>query len=263
VTTIKALVAAIAVVMTASIATPSNAEPICRVADPTPTPLNVRTSPNGRIVGTLRNGDEITVLDRTMDRKRQGWVYVGRSEDRSPIGWVYREYIDCHSTDPTPTASGQTGCRVTDPTPTPLNVRTTPNGRIVGTLDNNVLVSVLDRSVDDRGRSWVYVGRSEDRSPIGWVYREYIDCPEPHVKVINDFTCTGKLGPYSAGIADRSIGGGDSMCYFVSQSAVGRSILNTCTVGSNCRVVGTVKNDQDGGDWSPIITDIVSVRKQR
>jgi hypothetical protein len=28
----------------------------------------------------------------TMDRKRQGWVYAGRSEDRSPIGWVYREY---------------------------------------------------------------------------------------------------------------------------------------------------------------------------
>jgi hypothetical protein len=48
----------------------------------------------------------------------------------------------------TPSPSGdkaETLCRVVDPTTTPLNVRTTPNGRIVGTLENGAMVSVLDR----------------------------------------------------------------------------------------------------------------------
>ena len=63
-------------------------------------------------------------------------------------------------------------CRVSDPNP-PLNVRTTPNGSIVGTLSNGTLVTVLDYSPN---KPWVYVGRYEDRFPIGWVYREYLDC---------------------------------------------------------------------------------------
>src|SRR5262245_35467657 len=63
-----------------------------------------------------------------------------------------------------------------DPTGTPLNVRTTPNGNIVGTLSNGTLVNILDRPSNVRGRTWVYVGRYEDRVPIGWVYRDYLDC---------------------------------------------------------------------------------------
>jgi hypothetical protein len=83
----------------------------------------------------------------------------------------------------------------------------------------------------------------------------------PHTKVIQRFTCSGAVGNYFAGIADRSIGRGDSMCYFVSQSDVGRRILKICTVGTSCQVVGTVINDQDAGDWSPIITDINKIEK--
>jgi uncharacterized protein len=63
-------------------------------------------------------------------------------------------------------------CRVSDPNP-PLNIRTTPNGSIVGTLPNGTLVAVLDYSAN---RLWVFVGRYEDWSPIGWVYGEYLDC---------------------------------------------------------------------------------------
>jgi hypothetical protein len=81
----------------------------------------------------------------------------------------------------------------------------------------------------------------------------------PHTKIIHNFKCSGKVGDYFAGIADHSIGGGDSMCYFVSQSDIGRRILKVCIVGSNCRVLGTVTNDDDAGDWSPIITDIIKV----
>jgi S1-C subfamily serine protease len=37
-------------------------------------------------------------------------------------------------------------------------------------------VKILDRPSDVRGRTWVYVGRYEDRVPIGWIYRDYLDC---------------------------------------------------------------------------------------
>jgi hypothetical protein len=66
-------------------------------------------------------------------------------------------------------------CQVSDPSGTPLNVRATPNGNKVGTLNNDDLVTILDQASDRAGKAWVYVGR-EDRSPIGWVYRDYIRC---------------------------------------------------------------------------------------
>jgi Bacterial SH3 domain len=73
-------------------------------------------------------------------------------------------------------ASAQQRCRVMDPTGTPLNVRTSPNGTIVGALRNGVLVSVIDRTVDGRGRPWVYIAHRASRRPIGWVFREFIAC---------------------------------------------------------------------------------------
>ena len=51
------------------------------------------------------------------------------------------------------------------------------------------------------------------------------------------------------------------MCHFISQSDVGRRILKICSVGTNCQVMGTVVNDQDAGDWSPINTDIIKIEK--
>jgi uncharacterized protein len=63
-------------------------------------------------------------------------------------------------------------CNVLDPE-SPLNVRTTPNGSIVGSLSNGTGVVVLDYDAD---KTWAFVGRSEDRSPVGWVYTKYLDC---------------------------------------------------------------------------------------
>jgi hypothetical protein len=169
----------------------------------------------------------------------------------------------------------QSPCKVMDPTGTPLNVRASPNGHIVGTLQNGVQVSVLDRAVDRKKQAWVYVGHSEDQSPIGWVYRDFIACKsngtasqragveQSHIKVFEHFTCSGTVGTYSTGIADRSIGSGDSMCYFISESVVGRRILSTCGIGLSCRVLGTVKNDNDAGDWSPTIVDVIALIRQR
>jgi hypothetical protein len=71
----------------------------CEVMDPTGTPLNVRTSPNGHIVGTLQNGVQVSVLDRAVDRKKQAWVYVGYPEnqsDRLGISRLYRLQLKRH-----------------------------------------------------------------------------------------------------------------------------------------------------------------------
>jgi hypothetical protein len=75
----------------------SFAQGLCEIMDPTGTPLNVRATPNGHIVGTLQNVVQVSVLGRAVDRKKQTWVYVGHSEDQSPIGWIYREFIACKS----------------------------------------------------------------------------------------------------------------------------------------------------------------------
>ncbi len=65
-------------------------------------------------------------------------------------------------------------CRVTDPTGTPLNVR---NGdmRIVGTLDNGLIVIARRYGEDAQGKPWAFV-ETPDGHPIGWVYREFISC---------------------------------------------------------------------------------------
>jgi hypothetical protein len=74
------------------LATPALAD--CVVADPTPTPLNVRSAPNGRVVGTLSNGQSVHIVDRTVDAEGRDWVYVGYSA-RDPIGWVFRDFVVC------------------------------------------------------------------------------------------------------------------------------------------------------------------------
>jgi hypothetical protein len=43
------------------IAVTASAHAECIVADPTPTPLNARTVPNGRIIATLDNGHVVTM----------------------------------------------------------------------------------------------------------------------------------------------------------------------------------------------------------
>jgi hypothetical protein len=86
-------------------ATPSSSpESQCRVADPTSTLLNVRTTPGGHVVETLANGSLVTILDQTSVRGRI-WVYIGLLPERDelaegdkrivPTGWVYRDYLDC------------------------------------------------------------------------------------------------------------------------------------------------------------------------
>ena len=66
----------------------------CVIADPTSTPLNVRSSPHGTIVGTVANGSRARILDQAKDRGGEPWVYIADASAR-PLGWVVRNYIVC------------------------------------------------------------------------------------------------------------------------------------------------------------------------
>ena len=73
-------------------------------------------------------------------------------------------------------AIAQQRCRVMDPTGTPLNVRETVGGRVVGQLPNGRLVSRAEVVRDARGRAWAFIHDPRSGDPIGWVFREFIAC---------------------------------------------------------------------------------------
>jgi hypothetical protein len=70
----------------------------CRVMDPTGTPLNVRTSPDGRIVGNLPNDMLVTVIDHANrpDRQVVALYYISKFSDGKPVGWVFRDFVSCN-----------------------------------------------------------------------------------------------------------------------------------------------------------------------
>jgi uncharacterized protein YraI len=64
----------------------------CLVDDPTGTPLNVRSAPNGSILTTLPNGSRIEVVDE-MRIGTKHWVFISRQGER--LGWVFGAYVVC------------------------------------------------------------------------------------------------------------------------------------------------------------------------
>ncbi len=78
---------------------PAKAEKVCQVTDPTGTPLNVRNKPNGRIINTLSNGDEVYIIKTINDGENRSWAKVSgydKGEHRA-LGWVFREFISCYN----------------------------------------------------------------------------------------------------------------------------------------------------------------------
>lgn len=65
------------------------------MTDPTGTPLNVRASPNGRIIGTLANGTYVAILENRNAANGKPWVRVETYDTKKPIGWVFREFVSC------------------------------------------------------------------------------------------------------------------------------------------------------------------------
>ena len=90
------------VVMTPAVPHP---DPQCTISDDDP-PTNVRTQPNGLIIGNLHNGDAIRIVDQTRALMPGRWpvgglwdfVFVAGEGGglNSPYGWVYDELVRCH-----------------------------------------------------------------------------------------------------------------------------------------------------------------------
>ncbi|MBL8587609.1 MAG: SH3 domain-containing protein [Methylobacteriaceae bacterium] len=74
---------------------PLQAGELCRVADPTGTPLNVRTAPNFKIVGALRNGTRVEILQVVRGDDGKQWAFIADAADGRAHGWVFRSYLDC------------------------------------------------------------------------------------------------------------------------------------------------------------------------
>jgi len=76
------------------------------------------------------------------------------------------------------TASAQTSdrCKIVDPTGTPLNLRATPGGAVIGTIANGQIINYVKDEDDARGRTWVLISRRAGSTAMGWVYREFIAC---------------------------------------------------------------------------------------
>jgi hypothetical protein len=69
----------------------------CIVVDPTGTTLNIRPSPNGKIVATARKGTRIQVFegDEKYDSQNRAWYSVALPTSSAPDGYALAEYIRC------------------------------------------------------------------------------------------------------------------------------------------------------------------------
>jgi hypothetical protein len=69
-------------------------------------------------------------------------------------------------------------CKVDDSSGTPLNVRATPNGKVINALKNGRVVDIIESKDDDQGRSWVKIGGSYKGKyrTWGWVLHEFVSC---------------------------------------------------------------------------------------
>ena len=171
---LRTLVTAAALALVPAFAVPAwacDGPPVCTVVDPTGTPLNVRSGPNGKILSTLRKGSKVEVVDHT-EHKGKRWARVAKYQEAT-YGWVFEAYLKCSK----PKDDAVPVCTVTDPTGTPLNVRAEPGGEIVGSWTNGIVVRQFERKMH-KGKPWVAVERTAEDNTVGWVFDPYLKCEE-------------------------------------------------------------------------------------
>ena len=115
-------------------------------------PLNVRSTPNGRIVGTVPNGSIVNAARGSVLEGGYNWVEI------APNRWVASEFIVYALSEAIVSTDGA-----------PLNVRSTPNGRLTDALPNDTPVYVFSNGTEVGGYSWVQIGLNR------WVAEEFLD----------------------------------------------------------------------------------------
>ena len=116
------------------------------------TPLNVRSAPNGRIIGTVANGTIVNAANNAVTAGGYHWVEI------APSRWVAAEFLVRAFNEATVHTNG-----------TPLNVRSTPNGRLVDALPDETPVYVFSNAIKAGSYAWVQIG------PNRWVAEEFLD----------------------------------------------------------------------------------------
>ena len=151
----------------------------CIIADPSDTSLNVRETPNGKVINRLRNGRKVVIQSKRNDAKGRPWgyatgLYKGRNRN---WGWVFMQSVNCGRVAQR-SVSGGKKCVINDITDTSLNVRERPNGKVINRLRNGRQVSIIKTSNDSKGRPWGYaVGQYKGQNRNwGWVFMEGVQC---------------------------------------------------------------------------------------
>ena len=90
----RVLITAIALLFCVNLAAAATGDR-CKVTDPTGTPLNGRSGPNGKITGTLANGALVSITEYADDANGKPWVDVADYKTKKVIGWVFREFVSC------------------------------------------------------------------------------------------------------------------------------------------------------------------------
>ncbi len=126
--------------------------------DPDPRGLNVRAAPkNGKVLGTLPSGTEVTLLEA-----REGWVRVGSAwnaeqEERSdwPSGWVHGRLLSTYLKTPEeygPTTVPKLRTRAANDSPaTPIDWRAAPRIEVIGCRGAFLEVSIRKGEQEQRG----------------------------------------------------------------------------------------------------------------
>ena len=72
----------------------------CMVIDDSGTPLNVRATPNGRILGGLLYGHSVEVVEVSLSRNGRYWSRINANNPIYRSGWVLSALIDCETVGP-------------------------------------------------------------------------------------------------------------------------------------------------------------------
>ncbi|WP_017717598.1 SH3 domain-containing protein [Kamptonema formosum] len=127
-----------------------------KVYDAKDTYVNLRETPNGRVMMPLNNGSTVRVYGRA-----GGWSWVQYPAARTG-GYVYSQLlVPCTGT-----------CMVVaDPNDTYVNMRQTPNGRVVAQISNGTRVYVYAQSGD-----WSWAEREWDRvrTDSGYMFSQFL-----------------------------------------------------------------------------------------
>lgn len=67
----------------------------CTVMDKSGTPLNVRSSPNGEIMGTIANGTPVKVLSSETLANGKRWSKISVKQLQGGQGWVFSAHLEC------------------------------------------------------------------------------------------------------------------------------------------------------------------------